>query len=53
MFARFLSVTKFVYADTFESNILDLHREIEAGRIQFTAKGVKKDAVGVLLRNVR
>eukprot|EP00977_Amphora_coffeiformis_P011161 scaffold2667_cov237-Amphora_coffeaeformis.AAC.10 len=45
-------VTKFVYADTFESTVTQLHELITAGQIQFTEKGVGNDAIRILLQGV-
>lgn len=45
-------VTKFVYDYSFESNILELHDEIDEGNIGFTNDGVGTEALKVLLKDI-
>ena len=45
-------VTKFVYEDSYESNTVELHEQIAKGTVQFTADGIGKNAIKILLRNV-
>mmetsp|Transcript_57068 Transcript_57068/g.139047 ORF Transcript_57068/g.139047 Transcript_57068/m.139047 type:complete len:831 (-) Transcript_57068:269-2761(-) len=47
-----VGVTKFVYENSFETNILKLHEEITAGRVTFTHDGVGEDAIKILLRGL-
>eukprot|EP00529_Nitzschia_sp_RCC80_P017439 CAMPEP_0113448776 /NCGR_PEP_ID=MMETSP0014_2-20120614/4944_1 /TAXON_ID=2857 /ORGANISM="Nitzschia sp." /LENGTH=835 /DNA_ID=CAMNT_0000340005 /DNA_START=16 /DNA_END=2523 /DNA_ORIENTATION=- /assembly_acc=CAM_ASM_000159 len=47
-----VGVTKFVYENSFETNILKLHEEITAERIAFTHDGVGEDAIKILLRGL-
>lgn len=45
-------VTKYVYSNTFEPNIVELHKRIAEGKIQFTDSGVPQEGVALLLNNV-
>ena len=45
---RNVKMKKFVYADSVESNIVELHKEIEAGRIEIRSNHVPANAVKVL-----
>ena len=45
-------VTKYVYANTFEKNIVKLHQQIAEGKIQFTNSGVPREGVALLLKDV-
>ena len=47
-----VTVTKFAYADSFESNTVELHQQVASGTIQFTAKAIGNDALKILLRDV-
>jgi len=47
-----VAVTKLVYKDTYESNIITLHEKIAAGDITFNAKSIPKAAVCILLKDV-
>jgi len=47
-----VTVTKLVYADSFESNTVELHQHVANGTVQFTAKGIGNDALKILLRHV-
>jgi hypothetical protein len=45
-------VTKFVLADSVEANLLELHKEIQADRIQIRNNHVPGKAVEILARNL-
>lgn len=45
-------ITKYWYANTFEKNIVKLHKQIAEGKIQFTNSGVPREGVALLLKDV-
>ena len=47
-----VAVTKFVYKDTYESNVISLHEQIASGAITFNTKSIPKAAAYILLKDV-
>ena len=45
-------VTKYVYKNTFEENVEELHQRVASGEIQFTDEGVPKSGIRIILKNV-